>query len=177
MRTQDPLADSVLACKHLLGRYLAGFGDQNHTRQAPTLPNHVAWTLGHLAMTMHRVAEKLDGRPMPTEDLAPGGAAPSDPATRFPPRFGAEQVAFGSRPVDAPEYPSFGRCVQIYESACERLAGAVREASDRQLAAAVQWGAGESALLLLVARMIFHNGMHTGQIADLRRALGMGTIL
>lgn len=176
MRTQDALADAVGSCKQLMGRYLVGFTDANHTRQAPGLPNHVAWSLGHCAMTMHRVAEKLDGRPFPPADFHVGTAPPSE-AGKPPTRFGTELVAFGSKPQDAPpEYPSFSRCVEIYEAACDRLAEAVRAAADDKLDSTVDWGAGQSPMRLLITRMVFHNGMHTGQIADLRRSLGMGSI-
>ncbi len=38
-------------------------------------------------------------------------------------------------------------------------------------------GKAEIPLSLMIPRMVFRNGMHTGQIADLRRALGFGSIL
>ena len=56
-RHQDLLADSVLASSALLSRYLVGFNDQNRTTQAPGLPNHAAWCLGHLSLTMHRACD------------------------------------------------------------------------------------------------------------------------
>lgn len=171
MNAQMLLAESILACKGLLGRYLAGFSDENRTRQAPGLPNHVAWSLGHLALTMHRVAERIDGRPMPAADFVAGPAG--DAA-----RFGTESVAFGSTPVaESAGYPSFARCVAIYDGACNRLAAAVREAGDAKMAEVTRWGAGETTISLLCARMVFHNGTHTGQIADLRRALGFKGVL
>ncbi len=141
MRTQDALADSVLACKQLIGRYLVGFTDESHTRQAPGLPNHVAWCLGHCALTMHRVSEKLDGRPMPTSDFHAGLAPPSPPGSNAPDRFGTELVAFGSRPTDAaPEYPALARCIEIYDHACDRLAAAARSATAEKLAERAAWG-------------------------------------
>lgn len=178
MRTQDALADSVLACKQLLGRYLAGFTDENHTRQAPGLPNHVAWSLGHCALTMHRVSEKLDGAPIPAADFHAGFAPPAPAGSNVPDRFGTEQVAFGSRPTDAaPEYPPLARCVEVYEAACDRLARAVGAAPEEKLTERIAWGKSELPLLQAVTRMVFHNGMHTGQIADLRRVLGFGSIM
>lgn len=171
MTRQHLLAELIAANPTLVGRYLKGFDQSNHTKQAPGLPNHVAWSLGHCALTMHRVAEKLDGRPLPDTDFIDKSQA-GDAR-----RFGAESVAFGSTPTNDPaKYPAFDRCVQIFQSACDRLIAAASHASDTQLDQKVPWGAGESALGLLVARMSFHNGMHTGQIADLRRALGMGSI-
>lgn len=172
MTPQQVLAESILACRSLAGRYLAGFNSLNHTRQAEGLPNHVAWSLGHCALTMHRVAAHLDGQAIPDTDFS---AAPSTSATDDPTFcFRSDSIMFGSRPVDDPSiYPSFERCVQIYECACERLAAAVSAATMDHLQREVPWGKASMSLYLLAARMIFHNGMHTGQIADLRRAMRM----
>ena len=38
------------------------------------------------------------------------------------------------------------------------------------------WGAIQIAGWQVIMRMVFHNGMHTGQIADTRRALRMKSI-
>lgn len=170
MSTQHVLAEAVRQSGALLRRYLRDFDDTNHTRQAPSLPNHVAWNLGHLALTMHRAAEKLDGRPLPGADFVEGGAG--DAA-----RFGSESVAFGSTPRDDPAvYPAMARCAAIFDAAIERLAGAVEQASDAQLAATTRWGAADTTIGALIPRMVFHNGTHNGQIADLRRALGLGSV-
>jgi hypothetical protein len=40
----------------------------------------------------------------------------------------------------------------------------------------VAWGSGQTSVASLLTRMVFHNGMHCGQIADLRRALEMKSI-
>lgn len=178
MSPAELLADAVLQCKPLLTRYLAGFSDQTRTRQAPTLPNHAAWCLGHCALTMHRVAGYLDGGPVPEDDIAPPGAAASVEAPAD--RFRADDVAFGSTPRDEPgRYPPLARCVAIYERACDRLAQAVRHASPADLARDVPWGPqGQRVpLATLVGRVVFHNGVHTGQIADLRRALGFEPVM
>jgi hypothetical protein len=172
MTRQEAIAEGILSCKPWLARYLVGFDESNHTRQAPGLPNHVAWCLGHLALTMHRVAEKLDGKP-PSESDFIAGAARGDKS-----RYATESVCFGSRPADDPAaYPAFARCREIYDRACDRLGAAVRAADDRTLDSNVRWGIGDTPLWALAQRMLFHNGDHTGQIADLRRALGMKPII
>jgi hypothetical protein len=168
---RDVIAEGVLACKSLVGRYLAGFDDSNRTRQAPGLPNHVAWSLGHCALTMHRAAEKIDAAPPPASDFLIG--EPRGDATRF----GTESVCFGSTPTDdAGAYPTTARCIIIFGGACDRLAAAVRDMTAAQLDETIRWGAGETTLRTLALRMIFHNGTHAGQIADLRRALGFTSI-
>lgn len=176
---QQLLAEAVAGCPMLVGRYLAGFDDSNHTRQAPNLPNHVAWSLGHLALTMHRTVVRLSDpgatpqtSPLPETEFIVGAAA-GDAR-----RFGTETVAFGSRPLPDPKlYPPMARCVEIFNGSCERLASAVREAPDSALDQPTKWGGGEIPVSMLVSRMVYHNGFHTGQIADLRRALGFKSVL
>jgi hypothetical protein len=86
-------------------------------------------------------------------------------------------VCFGSTPVtDARVYPTAARCVEIFEAAIARVAGAIRGCDEGRLDGMVKWGARESVLWTLAVRMVFHNGTHCGQLADLRRALGMGSI-
>src|SRR5262245_11889920 len=133
MTPQSTLADAVLASRMLLARYLAGFTDENHTRQAPNLPNHVAWTLGHLALDINPTAEKFDGKPPPPADFTPGGITAA-PGARPPQTFAMESVAFASTPAADPAgYPSLARCTAIFDAACERLAAALRAATDAQL--------------------------------------------
>ncbi len=162
------LADAVRSCTLLAARYLAGFDDSTRSRQAPLLPNHPAWCLGHCALTMHRVAAVLDQRDLPDADFGPDAS---------PARFAVDSVAFGSTPSDRPDrYPSLARCVEVYNAACERLAAAVASCPDERLDAPTPWANTQLPARQLVARMIFHNGFHTGQVADLRRALGLPSI-
>lgn len=178
---RDALAEGVLSCKQLFSRFLVGFDDSSHTRQTPDLPNHVAWCLGHCALTMHRVAEKLDGHAIPDTDFAAGPGAVERVSTHSalpPSKFATDLIGFGSKPVDdARYYPPFTRCGEIYNRACDRLATAVRNAPPEALLRPVQWGDLTMPAHLLVQRMLFHNGVHNGQIADLRRALGMKPVL
>lgn len=172
-RVQDVLADSVLASSVLLSRYLAGFGDHNRTKQAPGLPNHAAWCLGHLAMTMHRACERFGAEAvLPVADFI-HGASRGDAA-----RFGTESIGFGSAPGDDPScYPAWAQCVAIFDGATQRLATTVRLASDEALMKPSQFFGGASLpAWQAVPRAVFHNGTHCGQIADLRRVLGMGLV-
>jgi hypothetical protein len=152
----DELAAACASTGALLTRYLAGFDDGNATRQAPNLPNHATWVLGHLALTMHRAAERISGRELPP---------PWDPAP----------FAFGSTPVtDRAEYPPFAEMRRRFDDSLSRLAEAIRAAGDEGLGEPVHWGQSTTTTKRdLAARMVFHNGTHTGQIVDLRRALGM----
>lgn len=172
---QNLIAEGVLSTKGLLNRYLSGFGDPTHVRQTPDLPNHVAWQLGHLALTMHKVGGMLDGKPLPTGDFLTGDGTKG---SRDVGKFDTEAVSFGSRPEERYDrFPTLPRCVEIYDQACERLAHAVRSVPDAKLDEPLPWGMGQQMPAgVLVQRMIFHNGFHCGQIADLRRALGFRSI-
>ncbi len=168
------LAESILSCKLLLGRYLAGFNDVTHVRQTPDLPNHVAWCLGHCALTMIRVADKLDGQGVPKSDFTTGDGTMGSRDKGY---FDTEAVAFGSRPEERHDrFPRLERATEIYNHACDRLAAAVRSAPDSKLDEVVPWGQASTPLWALLTRMVFHNGFHTGQIADLRRALSFKSI-
>lgn len=173
MIARDMLAESIISSRDLLLRFLVGFDDDNRTKQARDLPGHVAWALGHCALTMHRVAEHCDGRPLPESDFITG-----DGRAGGSQRFDTESICFDSTPVDETDrYPTMARCRAIFEAACDRLASTVREASDEALEKMVPWVAGEIPFWKLVLRIAFHNGVHTGQIIDLRRALGLDRVI
>ncbi len=170
---QEALAESILASASLLSRYLEGFHEGNRTAQAPGLPNHAAWCMGHLAMTMHRASERLGAEAvLPDSDFIVGSVRGDRE------RFGTESVGFGSIPVDDPSgYPSWARCLAIFDAAVRRLASTVRGASDEALLKPTPFFGGVTLPAWQgIPRIIFHNGTHTGQIADLRRVLGLGSI-
>lgn len=172
-RVQDILADSVLASAVLLSRYLVGFGDHNRTKQAPGLPNHAAWCLGHLALTMHRACERFGAEAvLPPSDFLVGTLRGNAD------HFGTESIGFGSTPADDPSaYPIWARTLAIFDTATQRLVHTVRSADDAAIAKPTPFFGGATLPAWhAVPRAVFHNGTHCGQIADLRRALGMGPI-
>ncbi len=174
MSRQQMIAAAILESRALAARYFAGFDDSNRTRQAQNLPNHFAWTLGHLAYILNRCAEKLDAKPLPTLEFIEGGhpSGGGDSA-----RFASKSVTMGSVPVDDPtQYPAATRCVEIFTAACERCSAAFRNATDAQLEQDTPWGATTLKLWQMGPRMVFHNGTHAGELADLRRALGLKSI-
>jgi len=169
MKLQDALAESVLVGRSLIGRFYKGFDDTNHTKQAINLPNHFAWTLGHLSWVIQRNANHFDGQ----------GLLDSDFGTDDPPRkYNPDAVAPGSVPVaDASKYPACARCVEIFDRSIDRLAAVAKAAGDDTLQKRVPWVGGEMPLYLVPLRLNFHNGLHAGQLADLRRALQMGYVI
>lgn len=166
------LAESVLNSRDLFKRYLKGFDDTTLTAQPPGLPNHCAWTLGHLAITMGRATEKLGGASLAENEFVKGNGRSGDAS-----RFDTESVSFGSTPVaDRALYPVMARAVEIFDNACARLAATVRAAPEATLAREVDWGAAKLTGRQLSVRMVFHNGTHAGELADIRRALKFASI-
>ena len=175
----DPatLAASVRSSGPLILRFLEGFDDDTRTRQAPGMPNHVSWTLGHLALTMHFAADYVTGfnepQKLPTSDWIHGDGTAGDPS-----RYDTESVAFGSTPLtDASKYPRMARATEIFSSSIDRLAGECAGATPTALEREVTWGSSTIVVGSLVHRMVFHNGTHAGQLIDLRRALGMPNVI
>ncbi|MBS0190598.1 MAG: DinB family protein [Phycisphaerales bacterium] len=174
MKSQEMVAQSVRHSRDLLSRYLVGFDDSNYTATAAGLPNHVGWCLGHLALTNNRFCGWLPrGRAeLPAGDFVEGGASGDSE------RFGTESVSFGSDPRGGAVFPRYERCVRVFTDSVERLAGAIEGLSEEELVRPVAMFRGvESPPYLMAARAVYHVGIHNGQIADLRRALGMKGVL
>lgn len=170
MSQGQQLAEVVRASAPLLVRFLDGFDDETRVAQAPGLPNHVAWTLGHCALTLHRAAEKLDGLPLPANDFVT-----ADGTERV---YDTEAVCYASTPVPDPDrYPRLQRGLAVFEASSTRLARALAATRADVLEGPFSWGPTSLSGAGLVARMVAHNGTHTGQIIDLRRALGMPRVI
>ena len=153
----------------VLTRFVAGVTDATHTRQAPGLPNHVAWVLGHTAYTMHRLADQFGEAALPTTDFTDGPAEPG--------RYNRASVRLGSVPVDdTAAYPTLDRCISIFDAALERLAETIGRAPEDTFDRHVAWGDSQRTLGELVMRVSLHNATHAGQLCDLRRSLGMGRV-
>ena len=175
--TVSGFARMIRESSPLLLRFLAGFDESNRARQAPNLPNHSIWILGHCAFTMARLAELIGG-PAPREaDFEPGEWTRAM-ADRAVTRFLIEEIAKDSVPSgDASRYPSLARGVEIFEHAAADLAAAIDSATAERLAETVPWVGTQQPLASLVIRIAVHNGMHAGQLTDLRRALGFQRVL
>ncbi len=159
MGSVDLVADAILSTEGLLTRYLAGFDDANATAQSPNLPNHAAWCLGHLALTMHRAAERIADETIELD-------------------WDPEPFAFGSTPSpDRDGYPPLDELQRRVHNTLHQLADAVRKAGEAGLAREVPWGNTRTTARDLALRMVFHNGLHCGQMVDLRRALGFAPVI
>ena len=173
MTRQEMLSEYILSTKSFFVRFVNGFEDSTRTTQAENLPNHVAWCLGHCALTMNRAAERFDDKPLPETDFLMGDGANGDSS-----RFDTESVCFDSTPQADPEnYPTLERATVIFETACDRFAEAVRNTTDTKLDESIVFHGSEVPLYTLIMRLCFHNGAHAGQIIDLRRSLSMPRVI
>ena len=175
----DPatLARAIEASEPLFLRYLEGFDDETWCVQSKTLVNHAAWTVGHLALTMQRAADRVEGfdvsQKLPASDWVHGDGTAGDPS-----RYDTESVSFGSTPVsERSKYPRPQRAREIFSAAVVRLRETVAGANVEALGRETPWGGGKIMVGDLAIRVAFHNGTHTGQLIDLRRALGMEKVL
>ncbi len=141
--------------------FVKGFDRAQATAQAPGNPNHVIWTLGHLATSYHWFANCLDG-------------ASSKPPEGYEKLFGTS-----SKPTDNPaDYPALEEVAQAFADAGERVAQAAQTLTSETLYAPAAidtqgWITDRHDAMLKAA---WHNGWHIGQLANLRRALGLPAV-
>ena len=126
-----------------------------------------------MAITMHFAADFAAGfnelQKLPTNDWIHGDGTAGDPS-----RYDTESVRYKSTPTtDAKRYPRMVRAQEIFDVAVDRFAEETAALKPSGMQREIKWG--ENVLMVgsLVQRVIFHNGVHAGQVIDLRRALGM----
>ena len=173
MSDQATLAQSIRYSIELTTRYLEGFDESSRTAQAPTLPNHPVWILGHCGYTMARVAKVFDAALIDADAYIEG-------ARSNPDAFTIESISFWSAPSDDPsQYPTLARARDIFEQSGQRLAHAIESATAAQLNSEIPWGKANAPIGMrdLIVRLVFHNGTHAGQLTDLRRALKLERVL
>lgn len=124
------------------------------------------------ALYMHVARRALDETPVPEQDF-------SKELPRQQDLFCTEDICFGSVPVDDPDrFPVLDRCVAVFRASGDSLAMGFEQASRDLLDRTTSWGSVKSLTFAeLGLRMAFHNGTHTGQIIDLRRALGFDKVI
>lgn len=120
--------------------------------------NHTAWLLGHIAYADNGFRSKLSGSPsvIPEsyEALFGMGSTPSD---------------------DASIYPSKAELLKTMEKSHTALIEWFKSLSDEQLAESLpedmeKFGANYATL---ASTLIWHEGLHAGQLVEVRRSLGL----
>lgn len=139
-------------------KFASNFPDDLVTAQPPSCPNHLLWTLGHLASTASWMAGLVDGQPHTVPET-------------YEKMFG-----MGSTPVNDPAaYPPFAEVRAAFDATYERLLTAAERMNDEQLAAppAADGGGFVNDKLDALFKAAWHESWHLGQLANLRRALNL----
>jgi hypothetical protein len=134
------------------------FVDGHQVSQAPGIPNHALWTLGHLAVTNGWMHSLLTGTP---------SLVPSSYDAMF---------NMGTTPhQDAASYPSFDEVKKFYDESFEQILGVIRTMNDEQLFTPTVTDSHGfvTSKIDTLAKTAWHEGWHIGQLVDLRRALGI----
>ncbi len=142
----------------MTAKFLRGFSDAQLTAQPAGLPNHALWTVGHLAVTAQWLAGMIDGKP---------GTLPAS----YDKLFG-----YGSTPIDDPAaYPPYAEVLREFDSTFARVIDAARALDDAGLHAPCTCDTGGfcSDKLDAINKGAWHEGWHLGQLASLRKALGL----
>lgn len=159
--TSTAMRDRAIAqaqfARKIVNRYAAGFEDV--TAQPTNLPNHLLWSLGHLAATaswFNTLMAKNTNHTVPAN---------------YESLFGMD-----SRPVSDPSaYPSFDEVRKNFDDSFDALIANAMKLNDDQLQSPPeQDGHGfVSDKLDCLFKLAWHEAWHLGQIVDQRRALGI----
>jgi hypothetical protein len=139
-----------------------GFGDDKATAQSLPTDNHLMWTLGHLAVSNFWLASLINGEniapPAGYEDKFGMGSKPVDDATLYPPLDEVRR--------------EYTKSVNLMIASAESLdAGMLTEPPP------VATGGFVSDRLNVLEKAAWHAGWHAGQLATLRRALGLAPMM
>ncbi|MEI7656540.1 MAG: DinB family protein [Phycisphaerae bacterium] len=142
----------------MINKFAEGFAPEQVVAQAGACPNHLLWTLGHLASSASWTHGMITG----ASPIVPEG---------YHALFG-----MGSKPIgDAALYPSFDEVRQAYEATFQRIVDAVARLDDQDLLTPPEQESGGFITDKLDAlnKLAWHEGWHLGQLSDLRRGLGL----
>jgi uncharacterized damage-inducible protein DinB len=137
---------------------VSDLSDEDMVLQPPGVPNHAAWTLGHVIHSCQAIAGELGVEPW----------LPGDWESRF---------GYGSSPVPvASQHPSKPALLAVLGEARDRLRSALLRIDERALAQPLPDERSRDmlptvghALMQVVAA---HTAFHAGQLAAWRRAIG-----
>jgi len=143
-------------------KLIEGFPELKATFQALPTDNHLAWTLGHLAMTNAWFTGLATGKkaqlPEPYEGL-----------------FGYKSTP---KP-DAKAYPPLSELMEHHRAQFNGLIEALeRTADDAMTKACVEDSGGFAKDMQDIAdRAVWHEGWHSGQLSSIRRGLGLPSVM
>lgn len=133
---------------------VADLSEQEMVEQPPGVPNHAAWTLGHIIFSCQGVAMELDQQAWLPEDWESA--------------FG-----YGSTPLpDVSRYPKKPEMLTLLADASHRLCDSIRALDASELQQSLPDETFPTMAHLLVQIVGGHTAYHAGQLAVWRRAIG-----
>jgi hypothetical protein len=153
----------------MLDKMLETIPDDKCVHQQHPTSNHVAWTLGHMASTYAWLATTIDA------NAASGGTG----AFALPESY-AKLFGGGSKPsANMKDYPPLAESRKRYNEAFAAYLKMVEGLSEKDAwsPCAIETGGFASSKIDGAYKCAWHDGWHLGQIADLRRALGLPPIM
>ena len=137
---------------------IKGFPENKLTFQTNETDTHVLWTLGHLILSDRWILSMV------------GGGEYEVPES-YEKLFGFQSKAVAS----ADAYPPIAELRRHFDESRRRLVAWLEQVDDDQLKKAVDDGGMGFAKTALdaLSKQMWHEGWHAGQIAPLRRALGL----
>lgn len=149
------------ACR-MVADMAAGIPDEKSCEQLPGAANHKLWTLGHMAQSNQWFACLIDGQPI-----------------TFPAEWD-RLFGMGSKPTDDEAgYPPIADVRAAYEASIDRLCAAIESLDDQEIVAGP---AGDGANFVhdkldSALKGAWHAGWHLGQLAGLRKGLGLPSLM
>lgn len=156
--TRDRAIQLLEFAHALVNKALTGIPDAKATFQPTPIDNNAIWTVGHLATTYAWFKSVFDGAMHPVPDTFNG-------------LFG-----MGSKPSSDPKvYPPFAEVKKHADAAYAAFIAAAKKLNDAELAqpTAVETGGFCSDKMDAINKAAWHDGWHTGQLASIRKALGL----
>ena len=133
---------------------VADLSEQQMVEQPSGVPNHAAWTLGHLVYACQGVAVELG-------------------ETEWLPDDWESVYGYGSTPrADLQDYPPKAELLALLAGAAVRLRQAILAASDAVLRQSLPDETLPTMAHLLWQVVVAHTAYHAGQLAVWRRAIG-----
>ncbi len=155
--------ETVTFAHALLDKMLATFPSDKMLFQPSPTSNHALWTMGHLAMTYMWLVTMFDPKKAP--------ALPDSYHRLF---------GMGSTPTsDAGAYPPPAQVRKDFDACFKAFLACVQDLRDSDLYAPCASESGGFCTCKIDAAMkgAWHDGWHAGQLADLRRALKLPSVM
>jgi hypothetical protein len=153
---RDHAVNLLKFARATMNKYLGAIPEDKITAQPNGLANHALWTYGHLATTCSWGLSVIAG---------PGAAVPEG----YEKLFGMDSTPT----ADASQYPPLAEVKKYYDELHERLVIALHGMTDADLEAPIEAMGFAKTKGDLATKLAWHEGWHLGQVADLRRVLGI----